>query len=86
MNGVDADSDVNADTAKSVGEKMLSSMNGTFATDYSFKGSAPAVAMASKSSVKIDNDQVQVDSQLVFQRVIISCDKGLCNNYLERGF
>ena len=50
MNGVNADSNVNADTAKSVGEKIISSMNGMLATDYSFKPSAQAVTMASKSS------------------------------------
>ena len=46
MNGVNADSNATADTAKSVGEKILSSMNGKLATDYSFKRSAQAVTMA----------------------------------------
>ena len=82
MNGVNADTNVNADIAKIVGEKILSSMNGTLATDYSFKRSAQAVTMASKSSVKIDNDQVQVDPQLFFQRLIIACD----NSHLEALF
>ena len=40
MNRVNADRNVNADTAKSVGEKILSSMNGTLVTDNSFKRSA----------------------------------------------
>ena len=34
MNGVNADNNVNADTAKSVREKILSLMNGTLVTDY----------------------------------------------------
>ena len=34
MSAVTADSNINADTAKSVGEKILSSMNGMLATDY----------------------------------------------------
>ena len=59
-----ADSNVNADTAKSVGEKILLTMNGMLATDYSFKRSAHAVTMVSKSSAKIDNDQVQVEPQV----------------------
>lgn len=58
ISGVNADSNANADTAKSVREKIVSSTNGTFATDYSFKRSAQAVTMASKSSVKIFNDRV----------------------------
>ena len=68
--------------AKSVGEKILSLMNGKLATDYSFKQSAQAVTMASKSSVKIADDQVQVDPQLLFQRLIIACD----NSQIEELF
>ena len=82
MNGVNADSNANADTAKSVGEKIISSMNGKLATDYSFKRSAEAVTMASKSSVKITDDQVQVDPQLLFHRLIIACD----NSQIEELF
>ena len=63
MNGVNSNRSINADTAKSVGEKIPSSMNGTLATDYSFKRSAQAVTMTLKSSVKIDNDQVQVEPE-----------------------
>jgi len=66
MNGVDADNNVNADTAKIVGGKILLSMNGTLVTNYSFKPSAQAITMASKSSVKIDNDQVQVAPNFYF--------------------
>ena len=50
MNGVNADSNANADTAKSVGEKILSSMNGKLATDYSFKRSAKAVTHLHQSA------------------------------------
>ena len=42
MNGVNADSTVDADAAKNVGEKILSSMNGKCAADCSFKRSAQA--------------------------------------------
>ena len=48
MNGVNADSSVNADEAKCVGEKILSSMNGKSPTDYTFKRSAQAITMALK--------------------------------------
>jgi len=81
MNGVNADNN-DADTAKGVREKILSSMNGTLVTDYSSKRSAQAITMASKSSVKIDNNQIQVDPQLLFQRLIIACD----NSQLEKLF
>ena len=58
MNGVNADSSVNADTANSVAEKILSSMNGMLVTDYLFKRGAQAVIVVSKASVKIADDQV----------------------------
>ena len=67
---------------KSVRERILSSMNGKLATDKSFKRSAQAVTMASKSSVNIPDDQVEVDSQHLFQRLIIACD----NSQLEELF
>ena len=57
-------------------------MNGKCATDYSFKQSARAVTTARKSPVTIDNDHVQVDPQLLFQRLIIACD----NSQLEELF
>ena len=66
MNRVNADRNVNADTAKSVGEKILSSMNGMLATDNSFKRSSLVVTMASKSFVKIDNDQVHLSLKFYF--------------------
>ncbi|KAK3732868.1 hypothetical protein QZH41_002222 [Actinostola sp. cb2023] len=71
MNGVNADSSVNVD-AKVIGEKVLLSMTGKLSADYSFKKSAQAVTLASKSTVGVDNEVVQVDPQLLFQRLIIA--------------
>ena len=74
LNCVNANSSVNADTAKSLGEKILSSMNVMLATDYSFKRSTQEVTYGIKSSMKIVDDLVQVYPQLLFQRLIIACD------------
>ena len=82
LNGVNADGKVNPDTTKSVGEKILLSMNGILAPNYSFRISAQEVTMALKSSVKIADDQVQVDPQLLLQRLVIACD----NSQLEELF
>ena len=49
MTGVNADNVVNVDRAR-VGEKILSSMTGKLATDYTFKRSSQAVTLAAKSS------------------------------------
>ena len=57
-------------------------MNGTLATDYPLKRSAQAVTMVFKSSVKIADDQVQVEPRLSFQHLIIACD----NSQLEELF
>lgn len=56
MTGVNADSTVNVDQARVTGDKVLSSMTGKSAADYTFKRSAQAVTLASKSSVKIERE------------------------------
>ncbi|KAK3716294.1 hypothetical protein QZH41_014573, partial [Actinostola sp. cb2023] len=56
------------------GEKILTSMTGQSTTDYTFKRNAQAVTLAATSAVKIDNDLVQIDPQLLFQRLILACE------------
>ena len=76
MTGVNADNAVNVDSARAIGEKILSSMSGKSAADYTFKRSAQAVTLASKStSIRIESDTVQIDPQLLFQRLIIACNR-----------
>lgn len=74
MNGVNADNSVNVDNAKVIGEKILTSMTGKPVGEYSFKKNAQAVTLASKSKVGIDNDIVQVDPRLLFQRLVLACN------------
>ena len=50
MTGVNADNAVNVDRARGIGEKLLSSITGKLATDYTFKRSSQAVTLAAKSS------------------------------------
>ena len=64
MNGVHANDIVN------VG--ILMSMTGKFVTEFAFKRSNRAVTLATKSSVKIDGEKIQVDPQLLFQRLIVA--------------
>ena len=70
--GVHAHSTVNVDTAKSVGNAILASMEGTTAVDFTFKRSDQVVALDTKSAVKIDGVIVQIDPQLLFQRLTIA--------------
>ena len=74
MSGINAHSTVNVDTAKDTGKKILTSMTGQSATDYTFKRNAQAVTLVATSAVKIDNDLVQIDPQLLFQRLILACE------------
>ena len=69
--GVHTHTTVNVITAKNVGTKILQSMDGKTAAEYTFKKKDQVVTFNTKSSVKIDGDEVQVDPQLLFQTLII---------------
>ena len=70
--GIVAEHNVNADKAKEVGEKILSSLTGKNVYDHSFRRKDQVVTMASKAAVKFDDCKIQVDPQLLFQRLSIS--------------
>ena len=68
--GVHANRTVNVDTAKAIGDVILNSMVGKTAAEYSFKKKDEAVTLATKSSINIDGNKVNIDPQLLFQRLI----------------
>ena len=68
--GVHVHSTVNVDTAVAVGNTILESMNGKKPTEYTFTRKSQAITLASKTSVKIDGEQIQIDPQLLFQRLV----------------
>lgn len=70
VSGQAADTSVNVDNAKEIGQRILSSMNGQPVSDVTFKKSNRAVTMAVKSDLKIGQEAVQVDPQLLFQRLL----------------
>ena len=74
MTGVNADSNVNVDAAAEVGTKILESMTGKSVCSYSFSRCAQAITMASKSSLTIGDESLEVDPQLLFQRLILTCN------------
>ncbi|KAG1672542.1 hypothetical protein GQR58_015942 [Nymphon striatum] len=55
-----------------IGMKILDSMMGKTVTEFNFKRSNQAITLASKTSVHIDGEDVQVDPQLLFQRLILA--------------
>ncbi len=68
--GVTAESSVNADQAKEVGCKILQSMAGKNVIDFTFRKKDTVVTMVSKSCAKVDDQSLQVDPQLLFQRLL----------------
>lgn len=57
---------------ESIGNAILTSMEGLTTTEYTFKKRDQAITMASKSAVKIGDEVVQVDPQLLFQRLTVA--------------
>ncbi len=70
--GVHASSSVNVDAAKDVGNTILASMEGISAADYTFKRKNQVFTLDTKCVVRIDGVAVQIDPQLLFQRLTIA--------------
>ncbi|KAK6178649.1 hypothetical protein SNE40_011177 [Patella caerulea] len=64
------DVSVNVDHAVELGQKVLKAMTGTNVLNFSFKKKDQVVTLATKAGVKVDGDMIQVDPQLMFQRLI----------------
>jgi hypothetical protein len=69
-NGVTSDKTVNAENAKCIGIRILNDMCGTKVNEYTFKRKQQVVQMSTKPSVKVEGDHIQIDPQLLFQRLI----------------
>ena len=80
--GMNAGISINVDTAKYLGEKILMSMAQQNVLQYSFKKKDQAVTL-SISAVKVNNETIQIDRQLLFQRLITV---GTRNGQLEEIF
>ena len=61
----------NVDTAHTVGSAILKSVEGKPSDEHTFRRKDQVVTLGTKSSIKIDGEEVQVDPQLLFQRLII---------------
>ena len=67
VNGITADDNVHK--AKDVGQAIIESMVGKNVYELSFVRKRQAITLASRTSVVINNEPVQVDPQLMFQRL-----------------
>ncbi|KAK3709221.1 hypothetical protein QZH41_004579 [Actinostola sp. cb2023] len=83
VTGVVADENVNVDNAKEVGDRILVSMEGKRVQDFSFRKKDQAVTLASKTAVTFADGIVQVDPQLLFQRLSVVATGGRFENPQE---
>lgn len=80
--GVSADSNVNVDISRELGVKILSSMDGKKVDEISFKKKDQAIVLSAKSAIKVDDDIITVDSQLLFQ-CLLAAANGMYENQAE---
>ena len=80
--GINAGISVTVDTAEEVGRNILTSMAQQNVLQHSFKKKDQAVTL-STSAVKVNNETIQIDPQLLFQRLIAA---GTRNDQLEEIF
>ena len=77
--GALADKRVNADSAKSIGLDIIADMEEKKVLEYTFKKKKQAVTLGTKQHVKVDGEEVNVDPQLLFQRLISVSESTLDN-------
>ena len=70
--GVHAHSSIDVDQATTVGKAILNGMKGQCVMEYTFRRENQAITMDMKSSIKIDGNTVQIDPQLLFQRLALA--------------
>ena len=63
-----------------MGDKLLSSMVGKNAHDYSFRKKDQVVTLACKTAVRLSEGNIQVDPQLLFQRLSFVATGGQYDN------
>ncbi len=79
MKRINAGSSVNVDTSIYVGERILTSMAQQKVLQYSFKKKYQAFTL-SASAFRVNNETIQIDPQLLFQKLITA---GTRNDQLE---
>ncbi|XP_065915240.1 uncharacterized protein [Dysidea avara] len=72
--GVHAHSIINVDNAREVGSAILDRMKGTTVAEYTFKKSHQVVTLGYTSALKIEGVTVQIDPQLLFQRLTVAAN------------
>eukprot|EP00745_Piridium_sociabile_P028799 TRINITY_DN4651_c0_g1_i2.p1 TRINITY_DN4651_c0_g1~~TRINITY_DN4651_c0_g1_i2.p1 ORF type:complete len:839 (-),score=172.35 TRINITY_DN4651_c0_g1_i2:728-3244(-) len=69
-NGRTAAPEVNADSAKEIGHKILDDMTGKTVLEATIKKKDQVITLAAKSNVKVCEEPINVDPLLLFQRLV----------------
>ncbi|CAH3151809.1 unnamed protein product [Porites lobata] len=67
---------VNCDKSQAEGKKIMASLTGKNAHEYTFRKKDQVVTLACKTAVRLNDGDVQVDPQLMFQRLSIVATTG----------
>ena len=70
--GIVAKPNVNIDTAKVVGDNILSKMTGELVLKYTFRKKDQVATMDTKFTMKTADGDINIDPQLLFQRLVIA--------------
>ena len=79
--GMTADATVNVDDCHQIGSRVIASLPGEGVSTYTFRKRNQAVTMNAKHSIKIDGESVNVDPQLLFQRLTTVARGSYTNMY-----
>ena len=79
--GVTADSTI-PDKEKEVGQNILNAMEGNNALEYTSKRKDRAITMSSKVHAMVDGESIEVDPQLLFQRLLTAA-RGITENIAD---
>ncbi|VDI19138.1 Hypothetical predicted protein [Mytilus galloprovincialis] len=72
--GATGDSNVNSDNALVIGHNIISSMEGKCIDEFVFKRKNQVTTLSSKLNIKVDNEEISVDPQLLFQRLVTTAN------------
>jgi len=84
VTGVTADEKANVDRAVDIGNKIVNNMKGHSVEEYVYKRKCQAVQLSDTGSVKINNEIVSIDPQLLFQRLITvanRCEEDIAHTF-----
>ena len=70
ITGVTAENKINAENAKRIGTTIINAMVGKCVIEHSFKKKDQIITMASNNAIKVNQEIILIDPQVLFQRLI----------------